>query len=359
VCYLALNLALVVVVVQAESSDSRPLRASMVELPGDTLRLREVLAELEKTGNRVEYRAALSQGAADRLVAELPKKPTFFWSLVDYLAAKARLDVALQPAEGDQPGKLCLTQLPATAPLEVRHSVIDGPFKLIAAGGARGRDVVDSTKAALRLCLLWEPKYDPIWMRPAPLRYRVGRGAWQQQGDIGTAPIRLKGQPLGVWSTHLNLPPSAPPETLELQGEIEILASPGRTKLTVQRMAPNATASQDGIELAILDAHVNAERREWTVRLLLKYPQGSFDLESHQVWALGDLPGELADAGPNPARYRAGNPAQVSIDEGRGIRLTYLFRDVPPRGPNRLSLSVPARPVLQKLPFTFAALPIR
>lgn len=348
-------LLLFVVLPLGGNEEGKLLPASMVQLPAESMTLRGVLTEIDKTGNQTDYRNRQGSGSADLLLKGLPTKPTPYWTLIDHVARDANLRTVLQPAEGDQPARLLLTSIAGDARPALRPSCVKGPFKLIIAEAARLAD--DQAKLALRFNLRWEPKLNPIWMRPGPLQIRAVDGPWKRTEDASTAVIRLRGLSAGVWSTQLPIPPDA--SALELEGELRLLVSTGRLRLSPATLFPGAKVAKEGVELDIQSIDVRADLREWVVQLLLRYPKATFDLESHQGWALGDLPGELAEAGPNPARYRTANPAQVSIDESRGIRLTYLFKDVPAQGPSVLTISVPAPPVEQDLPLKFEKIPLR
>lgn len=321
------------------------LGASEVRFSAADLALRDALADVAKSGNQVEFRSRRSYAEPNPKLTGLPTEPLPFWKALDLIASQARLRPKLHPAEGGQPARLELTKLPYGVPQPAELVAYDGPFRVAAASGRAAGGNLET-----RFLLLWEPALEPIWLRPGTLRVRGAGGPEEHLTPVSASTIRLKGLESGRWSA--TLPPAAS-DGFSLEGEAELLVSPRPLALELPSLAAGAETARDGVTLRLTSVARDPDRRTWTVQALLAYPPCRLDLESHQAWALGDLPAALVGEGQNPPIWPSRGASDISIDEGRGIRLTYVFRDVPQAGPKRLRVTVPAPPVSHRLRFSF------
>jgi hypothetical protein len=311
--------------------------------------LRAVLRELERAGNAVEDR-----GSDDVTGLKLPTQTLAFWPLLDEVARQSHRQIV--PRRGG--GAILL--VPASGPAgDGPPPVYAGPFrgqiKQLTAQRTFGAD--EGQRLTVTLELLWEPRLQPLLLRLTPTSVQVesgGRTVASDQG--GQVSWRLAGEGGIEIPLRLPLPPRTQPRLEGLLVEAVVLVPPGFLTFSFDAVAPGPPREQAGVRAEILQVQSDPASQRWQVASALSYPR--LDLESHQAWAFANVELRLTPKGQGPT-IRVRGPREVSVDEGKKVRLTHLLPDLPaPLSDYALSLHPWSQPLEQPLRLRFRNLPL-
>lgn len=311
--------------------------------------LRAVLRELERAGNAVEDR-----GSEDMAGLRLPTQSLAFWPLLDELARQTHRQIV--PRRGG--GALLL--VPSAAPAGDGPSpVYAGPFRarVKQMSAQRTFGTADGDRLIVTMELLWEPRLQPLLLRLTPTSVAVESGGQASPIDQGgQVTWRLAGEAGIEIPLRLPLPPRAQGQLDGLLVQAVVLVPPGLLTLGFEAVAPGPPREQAGVRAEILQVRTDPATNRWQVVSSLTYPR--LELESHQAWAFAGVELRLTPKGQGPP-IRIRGPSDVSIGEGKTVRLTHLLPDLPASlSDYAASLHPWAQPLEQPLRLRFRDLPL-
>lgn len=327
---------------------------SMIALPSAEMPLDEVLTELRKSGNRIEFSNFRGDVQPNPLV-KVPTTRTLFWPLLDQLAQQEKLGLTVEGRTLMAEPRLRISRLASTARPAAPPTVYAGPFRLVLREASRHRrfDQQASAKLQLGLELSWEPRIDPLFLQVEALSATAGDN--KLAAPLVAGQLRLHGLGQLAWTEQFSLPAQSPAWIEELSGTLAIRV-PARSEVLTSEARRGATAEKGGIRLEVLG--LESSGRNSILRMQLRYPAGQFELESHQAWAFADQRIDLAATKEGPPLVGKGTPHEVSVMGGGEVRLTYLIPGEPASLPAFLRLSIPADPISVRFPFTFQRVPL-
>ncbi|MGA2035144.1 MAG: hypothetical protein ABSG68_23090 [Thermoguttaceae bacterium] len=334
---------------QAESA----AEPSIVELPGGSLPVSKVLAELQKqTGNRiVDVRARFGHPVTDPVV-RCPVGKTPFWQALDGILDQAGLSVY----PFDQDGAIDViarseAQLPRSA-----RAYYSGPFRVEPVRVVARRELRSSAYPSLVLTLeaAWEPR-----LRPISLKQRMGdvkvlddRGNRLSPDDPQAESEALARH--DAMAAEINIPLAFPAEPVKematVQGSFQAIV-PGK----VETFRFTDLAGAKNVEQRIAAATVTLEEvrksgeNVWEVRMKLRFDDAGDALESHRSWVL--LNEAYLEENGKPIAFDSSETTQRTKNE---IGMAYLFAlDKPPSKKLAFVYKTPGMVVTRAFPYEF------
>ncbi|HIQ21094.1 MAG TPA: hypothetical protein EYH34_07655 [Planctomycetes bacterium] len=310
-------------VLQRQLADEA-LRPSTVTLRAESMRLSEVLAEIQRqTGNKINTTVLWPRPAAPDPELALSLSETPFWEALDRVLDDARMAAELFGAEKaiyvrpPQPGQ---------APRSSR-AVYVGPFRIEPIRMEAVRDLRTPEQRVLRVVLeiAWEPRLQPVSLR------RLGKSL-EAVDDRGN---RLAGPDSGeveipviptVLATEvpvlLKLPPREATQVARLRGGLAALV-PGPVETfrfaELDEKARNVERRIGATTVTLERIRRNADL--WELRVAVRFEQAGDALASHYNWIL-DSEAYLEASGQEPVQPAAMDTIRRSENE---IGFSYLF----------------------------------
>lgn len=303
---------------------------SRVTLRGE-IRLAEALSKLTATGNPViDLRPRLGQEVSDPLLRlDLSDAP--FWQAADAIAAQAQLRLTPHMDRGSGLPALGIQALSTEGIPSLIPTAYVGPFRIRLKRMTATRDLAEplADKLVCVLELAAEPRLEPILLRHEKdcIGYGFSNKRGQASLSAGTGVISWLGQAALEIPVSLPLPPRADSVLTELKGSFKVLIPPGKVTFRLDGPKAGLEENRDGISLQILGVTFSPSGTQCRVQLRLRYPEGSLALESHQTWAFERNRLELRHRQTGTVLRPAGT--EIGIDEGREVRISYTFRDLP------------------------------
>lgn len=351
-CFLlmVISLALSVSLPAAEEAPAtKRVEPAVVTLNG-AMPLDKALAALqEQSGNRiVDLRERLGQPMTNpTLQLQLSKRP--FWEALDAVAQRA--DVNVTPHTGE--AAVGIVKGPHRK-LPLSYS---GPFWISVKELIARRHLEDESLSHLDLVLslCWEPRVQPIMLRVEPNSVKAtGRkGELEEAPQAGGGNIRLMGLPTKDLTLRLPLPARGVAALKKVEGQLTVLVPPEILEFRFDKAITGASQTRQGVAVKLLN--VEKTRGSWAVHVELKYPPKSFDLESHESWAVDN---EIY-LEKNGTRVRR-KDHRISVQEDGPIQVSYYFD--PEKGAELRDYAVvyraPAVPVRYPVTFRFTDVPL-
>jgi hypothetical protein len=345
--------------VPAEEAAPR-IAASRVTLDGE-LKLSAALKKLADTGNRiVDLRPRLGQEVTDPTLT-LVLRDAPFWEALDLVAELAHLQVTphLDAKTGASVIGIQAQAEGATSYLPTAYS---SPFRIVVKQVAATRNLARPAESTLtyQVQLTCEPRLQPILLKIGrqSVAASVGGEALKPVDQGGVGVVRLIGEASTELTIRLPLPPRGTAQFKLLRGEYQALVPPEQLTFELPQLAVGARAEQQGVEATVTSFQNDRAAQRWLIGMKLNYPPGTFDLESHQTWALERTQLELRHKQTKTV-VRTNLSPEIGIDEGRSFHITYAFAAVPGRPEEwEIIYRTPAPPVLYPVRFEFKDLPL-
>ena len=309
------------------ASTEQPLKPRMVSLPAGERSLAAWLDALDKSGNRVEHLRSVLLAPSTNVTDQGSEETLAFWPAVDRLARKFQLKVERR----SQPARVLLRDLPNA--IESGPIAYDGPFRFQLERIQIQQDWLEPSRShmALQIEVMWEPWLQPFW-----LAIPVDSIQWQAEPEQALTSVRqlaseripLAGQTHATWVIRLPLPKRSLTHLALVEGKAKVFVSPQWLQWDLDASATKPSQKREGVAIQVKQVEQVAGTTTRRVTWLLRYPDGSFDLESHQAWVLKEIDMSLASTTPAGRTYR-GTLKDVSIEEGLGMRFTHEFTDGP------------------------------
>jgi hypothetical protein len=237
-----------------------------------------------------------------------------------------------------------------------------GPFRVRLKRATALRDLADPQANRL-VCILElaaEPRFEPILLRHQRhcLQYRFADQEGKVSLSAGTGVIPWLGQAAIEVPVTLPLPPRSVNSLSELRGSFHVLVPPGPLSFRLTALKAGVEETRQGVSLHIAEVSLSPGGTRCQVEVKLRYPDGALGLESHQTWAFDRNRLELRHR-QTGAVLRPQN-MQIGIDEGREVRITYTFRDLPEQRLAEYDAEYEtfSTPVLYPLEFVLRDLPL-
>lgn len=294
-------------------------------------RLSEALASLSATGNAVvDLRPRLGQETNDP-VLRLEAGDVTFWKAADAIAAEARLRLTPHIDRATRRPALGIQALAEGESVSSIPTAYVGPFRVRLKRTTALRDLTDpqANRLVYVLELAAEPRFEPILLRHERdcVRYRFSNQEGKASLLAGTGVIQWLGQAAIEVPVALPLPPRTEKHLSELRGTFHVLVPPGPLSFHWKGLKAGTEQTRQGVSVQITDVSLSPGGTRCHVQVKLRYPDGTLGLESHQTWVFEGNRLELRHR--QTGAVLLPQSVQIGIDEGREVRFTYTFRDLP------------------------------
>jgi hypothetical protein len=348
------GLALVLAAVLATQPPSLP--PSHLTLKGN-LPLSVALQEMQKqTGNAlVDLRPRLGQDAPDpMLTLQIDRLP--FWEALDRVAQQANLRVFPFVDARAKRISVGLRAPEPSAEKQMSSVAYSGPFRIAVTRVAAVRDLEHPTlsKLAVTLQLACESRFEPLMLlaNREAVHVRMGQADVQAVEQTGLDKLKLLGEPAVELTLRLPLPARTLEKLPELRGDFVALVHPGRITAEFEKLAAGERREQEGVVVTLQRLDVERRQQRSFVHMMVAYPAGQMDLESHQTWTAEGHELVLRSKSGSRELRPTGNPV-ISVEEGGRTRVTYTMNE-PLIDPAdwRLEYRVPKTPI--RVPVRFS-----
>jgi hypothetical protein len=337
----------------------RDLKATVVSLEGDSIRLSEALEQITRqTGNPVvDRRAILGQPAPDPEL-HLRFDETPFWTALDSICQKAGL--TYQPfSEGRHVELLAASPDDPSAREPVSYS---GPFRVTAQRWEITEDLALANSRSYRLVLqvMWEPRLRPFFLA-LPMNRVTGK---DDRGHRVTAANPEAQYEASTDARSLAVEVSldlAPPDRraqriVDLSGAL-VASTAGRIetfRLDPIHESVGRAMRQGPIELTLREFRSNGPL--WEALLTLRYDRELPAFDSHRSWVFSN---EIFLERSDGTRIDAIAGSNADFPSLGAVEVSYQFSQVPERlDTYRLVYQAPSMVVPLSIEFEFHDLPL-
>ncbi|MDB5351896.1 MAG: hypothetical protein JWN86_3143 [Planctomycetota bacterium] len=350
----------------AEDMEKASLVASKVTIQGKSIRLTEVLKQLQvQTGNRITDLREANGADVTNPAIDLDLKDMVFFEALDLIAAKAEISLDFNTGDGTigiMPG------MGAGLPEQVGDDPVDnkamllysGPFRIQFKQYSSSRDLsTGQTGANAQFDVAWEPRLRPMLLGLKAENVTILDDLGEKvtptvDAEAGNVVLRPE-NPIAEMNVNMTAPQRKAQEIASLKVKAEVTMPAGIRSFKFPSLAETNVTKKQGDVSVILESS-EVDEAVWKVRVMLQMPGEGPAFESYRqglfnnrIW--------LQKADGTRFEHNGGFNS-LGSDAGK-LGFEYLFVDAPGK-PSEYGLvyETPSRVLTIPLEFEFKKVPL-